>query len=87
MSPEERKLLEEVAALSRDNHRLLQQIHRALRWRRIALWIKWGAIILISFGAYYYIQPWLDQLIQIYGSSLLPGLENLKSINQSLPGL
>ena len=84
MSPEERKLLEEVVNLSRENHRLLKKMHRALWWQRLVFWIKWLIVVLVSLGAYYFIQPWIDQLIQLYGS-LLPGLENLKSI-QSLQG-
>ncbi len=79
MSPEERKLLEEAVSLSRENHKLLQKMHRALWWQRLVFWIKWIVVILVALGAYYYIQPWLEQIIELY-SSLLPGLENLKSL-------
>lgn len=76
MSPEERKLLEELVVLTRDNQQILKELRRAARWRRVGWWTKWVIIIILSLGAYYYIEPWLKQLIEMY-QSLLPGLENV----------
>jgi len=60
MTPEERSLLERTAALAQENNTMLRSIRRSGRISlalRIAYWVL---IILVSFGAYYFIQPYVE---------------------------
>lgn len=67
MSPEEKKLLEETAELSRENNKMLHQLHRSLVWGRIWHITYWVIIIGASIGAFYFIQPYIESLKSLYG--------------------
>ena len=72
MDPEERKLLLE-------NNRILHKLLSAQRWAMFWSVLRWAIIIGLALGSYYYIQPYLDQLLQVYGqvSGQVPQLQNL----------
>ena len=61
-----RKLVEETRALSLDNNRILHSIQRRERMALVMRSVYWLFIIGAAFGAYYYIQPYVDQLIKAY---------------------
>ena len=68
MSPEERELLEKTAALAEDNNKMLRSIRRSMFWSQVMSVIYWVIIIGSAIGAYYIIQPYIDQMIGIYGN-------------------
>ena len=67
MSPEERQLLIQTHRLVEENNKLLRKMHRSAIWGSIFRFIYWVAIIGASVGAYYLIQPYVDQLKGVYG--------------------
>ncbi len=67
MSPEERQLLIQTHRLTEENNHLLRKMHRAALWGRVFHFFYWVLIIGTSVGAYYFIQPYIDQLTQVYG--------------------
>jgi len=67
MSPEERQLLIQTHRLTEENNKLLRKMHRAALWGRVFHFLYWVVIIGLSVGAYYFIQPYIDQLTQVYG--------------------
>ena len=46
---------------------MLRKMHRAALWGRIFHFFYWAIIIGLSVGAYYFIQPYVDQLRGVYG--------------------
>jgi uncharacterized membrane protein len=50
-----------------ENNKLLRKMHRAALWGRIFHFFYWAAIIGLSVGAYYFIQPYVDQVQGVYG--------------------
>jgi hypothetical protein len=68
MNPEEKKLLEETAELARDNHRLLKKMYNAMRVGRIVRIAYWVILIGASVGAFYFLQPYIDRLLTVYGN-------------------
>lgn len=66
MDPQSKKLLEDTFALVEENNKLLQGMRRSLRNQRILSIIYWVFIIGSAVGAYYFIQPYVDQLIALY---------------------
>jgi len=69
MSPEERELLEKSVSLAEENNSMLHSMRRSMRIASIMRLIYWALIIGSAVGAYYFIQPYLEQLISIYGGA------------------
>ncbi|OHA26789.1 MAG: hypothetical protein A3C06_01465 [Candidatus Taylorbacteria bacterium RIFCSPHIGHO2_02_FULL_46_13] len=67
MDEEDKKLLQEVLEISRDNQKKIARLYRNLWWSRVWSWIYWAFIIGSAFGAYYLIQPYFDYLKSAYG--------------------
>ena len=60
MSPDEKKLLERTFELAEENNKILCKLRSMDRIDRIMRWVYWGIIILLSLGAYYFIQPYVE---------------------------
>ena len=81
MDPESKKLLEETFALAQENNRMLQSMRRSMRLSRIMSFLYWAFIIGSAVGAYYFIQPYLEQLMGVY-SGAGDMLNNFKQLSQ-----
>lgn len=79
MSPEERELLNRSVALAEENNKILHSIMRGIRIQRIMSALYWVFIIGSAIGAYYIVQPYLADMINIYGSagSVLDSYNNI----------
>jgi len=53
-------------ALTEENNTILHKMRRNARLVGIGRSVYWIILIGVSVGAYYYIQPYLEQLITIY---------------------
>ncbi len=69
MEPEREKLLEETYELAKENNDMLRSIKRSMRLQRAMSMIYWIFIIGSAIGAYYLIQPYIDQAKSIYGNT------------------
>ena len=67
MTPEERSLLERTAALTEENNKLLKSMQRSARWRTAFQIGYWVLIIGLTFGAFYFIQPYINSLTGALG--------------------
>ncbi len=67
MDPNERQQLKEALDLSRENNILLKKMWRATQWGRVIKALYWIAIIAITVGSLYFIQPYVDTLQGVYG--------------------
>ena len=67
MTPEERQILLQTHRLVEENNTLLRKMHRAALIGRIWHILYWVVIIALSLGAYYFIQPYIDQLTTTFG--------------------
>ncbi len=68
MDIEDKKKIDRALALSEENNKILKTLLRNMRWGRLFRTIYWGVIIAASVGAFYYFQPYIDQLIGTYTS-------------------
>lgn len=66
MSPEERKILEETYRLAKENNKNLKKIRRHMAAGTLFRILYWGVIIGAGIGLFYYLQPYLDNLVQAY---------------------
>lgn len=59
-----------------DNHKILKKLLLHNRWASFVSLVKWLIILGAAFGTYYYFQPYIDQLLEMYknvlGSGILP---------------
>jgi len=69
MDPESRKLLEHISELAEENNKILRSMRRSQRVSSIIRFIYWVFIIGSAVGAYYFIQPYLEQIMSIYGGA------------------
>ncbi|MBI2046513.1 MAG: hypothetical protein HYT28_03805 [Parcubacteria group bacterium] len=67
MDPEAQKLLKQNLLLSEENNKILKRLQSNMRWGRFMHAVYWIIIIGSAFGAYYFVQPYIDQIIQMYG--------------------
>ena len=92
MNPDERRMLEEAVELSRENNKMLKSIRSASRWARVWRIFYWTVIVVITLGSYYYIQPYIKQLKNVY-SGFQSDVDQIKSVTTSvqnvikIPGL
>lgn len=81
MDPESKKLLENTFKLAQENNEILHAMRRSLRIQRIMSFIYWAFILGTAIGAFYLIQPYIDQLMSVY-SGAGDVLNNLKQLGQ-----
>jgi len=81
MSPEERELLNRSVSLAEDNNKMLHAMKRSMRMTSIMRALYWIFIIGSAVGAFYLLQPYIDQLKDVY-SGAGDVINNFKQIGQ-----
>ena len=66
MTPEEKSLLERTYKLAEENNSMIRSMRRSARISNIMRAAYWAVILIVSFGAYYLIQPYLETMIGVY---------------------
>ncbi len=89
MTPEEKSLLERTYKLSEENNKILISMRRSARVASILRYAYWVVIIVLSFGAYYAIQPYVNVMLGSLSSltSMSGELNSASSAAQSLKDL
>ena len=67
MPDEEKEILEQTYELAKDTNDKVSRLYRSYKWGRAFKIFYWVAIIGLSLGAYWLIQPYIEQLSQVYG--------------------
>jgi len=84
-------MLKRSVELSEENNDILRSIKRSMRFGHIMSVVYWIFIIGSAVGAYYIIQPYLNQLLYVYGgakesfgdgSGFKALLDNFKQLSQ-----
>ncbi len=85
MNPEDKKLLQEVHDLSKENNKILHGIRRSNRWSSIFRAIYWIIIIGVSIGAFVFLQPYITSALKAY-KDIQSGINSVKSATSKIPG-
>lgn len=80
MDSEESKLLKKSVELAEENNKILRYIKRSMHVSSILRFIYWIFIFGTAVGAYYLIQPYIDQVTSLFGGAK----SDAKSFNQVL---
>ena len=84
MADEELKvLLRENIETSKESLKILKKINRGRIFGNVFSVLKWTLIIGLSFGAYYYIEPFLSQYVDML-RGLTSGVENIGKIGNNI---
>ncbi|MDD3662597.1 MAG: hypothetical protein PHT84_01895 [Candidatus Pacebacteria bacterium] len=83
MEPEIKSLLEENLKLAKENNELLKKVREFQRWSRITKVLYWFIIIGIALGAFYFIQPYFDGILNIYSGGV-SDIDMMKNLSKDL---
>jgi len=76
MDHEDKERLKRVLELAEKDHNMVRKLYSAMRWGRVLKIIYWVAILGIAVGAFYFLQPFFESLVEVY-----------KSLGSSVEGL
>lgn len=79
MTPEQERMLRESLELSRDTHEMVKKLHRDLVINRVIKVVYWVVIIGVAVGAFYFLQPYVETLQDVYGG-LADSKEQFKAL-------
>ena len=65
MTPEEKSLLERTYKLADENNSILKGIRRVNRFSTALRIFYWLIILGVTFGAFYYLQPYLESTLNL----------------------
>lgn len=66
MDPKDKELLERTLKISEENNKILKSMRRASRLGTAFRIFYWLVIIGIGLGSYYFVEPYLKQVMDIY---------------------
>ncbi len=70
MDEEEKRLLQEILALQKENNEMLLSYKKNIRWNNLSRIFYWILIAGIAFGAFYFIKPYLGSFMNIYSGNI-----------------
>ncbi len=80
MEPQIQQELKQLVDLTEENNRILKKMQRSVRWTNFFQYIRWAIILAIAVGAFYFLQPVIVKINDIYNTmtgSHLPDFQNL----------
>lgn len=66
MDQEDKEFIRRTLELTEENNKILRKMRSAMRWGRAWRIFYWVVVIGISIGAFYFIQPYIEQVLGIY---------------------
>lgn len=87
MDPEAKRLLEETYALAVENNKMLHHVRNVQKWATFFSWLKIFIIVGIAMGSFYFLEPYLKSLTDIYGSISGSNIENNNDGSSSIQDL
>jgi len=84
MDQEVKSLLEENIKISKENNELLLKIRNVQRWSQITRYLYWFVLLGISLGAFYFVKPYLNNLLSLYTGGDLGSIPNIGDMGKNL---
>ncbi|HEY4484027.1 MAG TPA: hypothetical protein VI752_02540 [Candidatus Paceibacterota bacterium] len=72
--------VDESLNIARENRKILKKLLSYRRWEAVFAVTKFLIFAIVAFGLYYYLQPYLDQVLKVYAdiNGLVGGFSGLK---------
>jgi hypothetical protein len=74
-----KQLLKQNLEVSQENLKILHKINRGRKISSFLIFIKWVIIIGVALGAFYYLEPYTNNLKSFYGD-----IENLQNLQENI---
>jgi hypothetical protein len=68
MDSESKKLIEETFELEQENNRMLHKVRSVQKWDTFWSGLKIIVIVGIAFGSFYFLEPYMDKVMNLYNS-------------------
>lgn len=81
MDPELKKKIDETLELTKENHKILKSMRSHARWSSIMRAVYWLIILVTAFGAYYFVKPVIDDVMEAY-SGVVDSINSVKEAGQ-----
>lgn len=85
MDPKDREDIENIRRLAEENNTLLRKINRRMNIGAAWRIFYWLVVIGLSIGALYFIQPYVDQLLEVY-SGLQENINSVQGVLNTFNG-
>lgn len=59
--------IDELTDIAVENQRMVKNLYHRARMATVVIFIKWFVIIGLTIGAFYYVQPLINNLVNVYG--------------------
>jgi len=83
MNPEERKLLQNTFNLAEENNKMLHKVRGVQKRQAFFSVLKWIIIIGITVGAFYFLEPYVQQLQSLIEKTGV-NIDQLKNLSNTL---
>jgi uncharacterized protein involved in cysteine biosynthesis len=80
------KKLDQLSGLVKENNKMLKGMRSHQRWATFMKVLYWLIIIALMLGSYYFIQPYLENLINAY-NGLTESVGKVREVGESIPAL
>jgi TRAP-type C4-dicarboxylate transport system permease small subunit len=84
MNPEEQRAFKRMMRQTDDMYRMVRSLYRGQRIRTILRVVYFIVIIGAMVGAFYFIQPYIEQITETY-TGVQGGVENAKGLLDAIP--
>lgn len=79
------KKFEQLRRTVEENHKMLKQVRSVQRRAWWGSMLKWVVIVAVSLGAYYIVQPFVENLNNAY-ESVIQSVEEVQNTTSSITG-
>jgi fatty acid desaturase len=79
MLPEEKRVMDELLSLSKENNDILRSWRRSQRWRAFFSFLWWAAIVALTLWSYYQLQPRIEEWLN-YAKVLAPEVGRIQAL-------
>lgn len=76
MDEKDKELLRDIQAMTEENNKILKKMNRRAVLGSISRLLYWVLIVGIAFGAYYFIEPYVTKMTNLYNSVSNSGILN-----------
>lgn len=80
MDDDLRSKIDETFRLAKENNKILHSVQNHARWAAVMRFAYWLVILGIGIGSFYFIQPYIEQAMNLYSS-----FKNTEQKIQDLP--
>lgn len=89
MDEKEKELLRSIQIMTEENNKILKKMNRRAVLSSVSRLLYWGVIIAIAFGAYYFIEPYVTKITDLYNTVSNSGildtdLKTVKTVSDTI---